>query len=230
MNPAAPVPTDAIFATARYNITVYTGALYNIWWIIESRGLARRFRIPMGGTNDPSIAVNGYDHWLAAPPVRSGAVDLVIHPNPSSAFGATVPVQVGVGAALAHETVIAASLPDGTWLAQLQTFPGVPFWAALVGESRVDGPLDFRRGIMGKAQPVTLHTVDGIGGATNDPPTAFLDPDAALRPALMKAVYGSPIVDAASSIRGRCHTALTNLRIEHSSSYAHRMRRTAPYC
>jgi len=193
---AAPVPIDAIFATASYPVTVYTGALYDIWWTIESRGLARRFRIPIGGTTDPSIAVNGYDHWLAGPPVRNGAIDLVIHPNPASSFGGSIPVQVGVGAALPHETVTAASLPDGTWLAQLQTFPSVPFWAGLVGESRVDGPLDFRRGIMSQSVRVTLHTVDGIGGATTQPPAPFLDPSAGVSSALMKAVYGDAIVDA----------------------------------
>jgi 1,4-alpha-glucan branching enzyme len=196
LNVPAPTPIDAIFSTGRYAVTVYTGALYQIWWSIESRGLARRFRIPLGGTTDPSIAVNGYDHWLPAPPIRTGAIDLVIHPNPSTAFGGTIPVQVGVAAALTHETVTAARSPDGTWLAQLRTFPGVPFWAALVGESRVDGPLDFRRGIMSGAQPITLHTVDAIGGATIEPPAAFLDPDAGLRLSLMKEVYGSAIVDA----------------------------------
>jgi 1,4-alpha-glucan branching enzyme len=196
-SPAFPAPTaiDALFSTMRYAIAVYTGALYNVWWTIESRGLARRFRIPPGGTTDPSIAVNGYDHWLDTPPVRNSSIDLVIHPNPSTAFGISVPVQVGVGTALSHETVTANSR-NGTWVASLQTFPGIPFWAMPTGESRVDGPLDFRRGIMGASTPTTVHTVDGVAGATTLPPAPFLDPPAGSQAVLMKAVYGAAVVDA----------------------------------
>ncbi len=45
---AAPTALDGVFATMRYAVTVYTSALYTVWWTSESRGLARAFRIPAG--------------------------------------------------------------------------------------------------------------------------------------------------------------------------------------
>jgi hypothetical protein len=67
----------------------------------------RRFRIPPVGVVDPSIAVNGYDHWLSTSPTPNGAVNLIIHQNPGSVFGTTVSVQVGIGDAPAHQTLSA---------------------------------------------------------------------------------------------------------------------------
>jgi 1,4-alpha-glucan branching enzyme len=187
---------DAVFATSHYTITVYTGILYNIWWTTEQQSLMRRFRIPPAVAVGPSIAVNGYDHWLTTPPTPNGAVKLIIHQNPNSAFGATVSVQVGIGDAPAHQTLSAPRAADGTWLAQLDTFPGVPFWATLVGESRPDGPLDFRRGIMSTPGTTTLHTIDGVGGVSASQPGSFVDATSNLRQSLMTAVYGQNIVNA----------------------------------
>jgi 1,4-alpha-glucan branching enzyme len=194
--PSSTTRLDAIFATSHYNITVYTGVLYNIWWTTEPQSLMRRFRIPPGEVVDPSIAVNGYDHWLTSPPSPNGSVNLIIHPNPGSAFGATVSVQVGIGDAPAHQNLSAPRASDGTWVAQLDTFPGVPFWATLGGESRPDGPLDFRRGIMSTAGTTTLHTLDGVGGVSASPPGRFMDADSSLRQSLMASVYGQSIVNA----------------------------------
>jgi hypothetical protein len=196
VNPVAPEEIDLVFGSTRYSVSVYSGALYNVWWSTEPQTLARRFRVPMGEAAGPSIAVNGYDHWLAAPPSPNGSVDLIIHPNPGSTFAAAVGVQVGIGAAPAHQILSAESSADGTWLARLDTFPGVPFWTALVGESRPDGPLDFRRGIMSKPGHSVLHTIDGVGGASASQPGNFVPVDAATRASLMKAVYGEAIVDA----------------------------------
>jgi 1,4-alpha-glucan branching enzyme len=193
--PNATTPLDAVFATSHYTIAVYTGILYNIWWTTEPQSLVRRFRIPPGGAVNPSIAVNGYDHWLGTPPAPNGAVNLIIHPNPGSTFGNTVGVQVGIGNAPAHQTLSATRAADGTWLAQLDTFPGVPFWAALIGESRPDGPLDFRRGIMSTPGTTSLHTIDGIGGVSASQPGGFVDADSNLRKSLMAAVYGPNIVN-----------------------------------
>ena len=187
---------DAVFATSHYTITVYTGILYNIWWTTEPQSLMRRFRIPPAVAVGPSIAVNGYDHWLTTPPTPNGAVKLIIHQNPNSAFGATVSVQVGIGDAPAHQILSAPRAADGTWLAQLDTFPGVPFWATLVGESRPDGPLDFRRGIMSTPGTTTLHTIDGVGGVSASQPGSFVDANSNLRQSLMTAVYGQNIVNA----------------------------------
>jgi 1,4-alpha-glucan branching enzyme len=187
---------DAVFATSHYTISVYTGVLYNIWWTTEPQSLMRRFRIPPVVAIGPSIAVNGYDHWLTTPPTPNGAVKLIIHQNPNSAFGATVSVQVGIGDAPAHQTLSAPRAADGTWFAQLETFPGVPFWATLVGESRPDGPLDFRRGIMSTPGTTTLHTIDGIGGVSASQPGSFVDATSNLRQSLMNAVYGQSIVNA----------------------------------
>jgi 1,4-alpha-glucan branching enzyme len=196
VNPDTSSALDAVYATAHYTVSVYVGSLYNVWWTTETQTLMRRFRIPFGPSVGPSIAVNGYDHWLSAPPVLNGAVTLIVHPNPSSAFGADVTLHVGIGKAPAHQTISAPRSGDGTWLAQLSTFPGVPFWAALVGESRQDGPLDFRRGIMSGTGTTTLHTIDGVGGASASPPGSFLDAGSSLRQSLMEAVYGQSIVGA----------------------------------
>jgi 1,4-alpha-glucan branching enzyme len=197
--PETTTAVDANFATSQYTVTVFTGALYNIWWTTEPQSVQRRFRIPPGVDVAPSIAVNGFDHWLSAPPAPQ-AVDLIVHPNPASAFGATVELQLGVGNAPAHQTVSAPRVADGTpattWIARLDTFPGVPFWATLAGESRPDGPLDFRRGIMSGPGITTLHTVDGIGGVGASPPGGFVDADPQLRQSLMAAVYGQNIVNA----------------------------------
>ena len=196
ITPNTTAPLDAVFAISHYTITVYIGILYNIWWTSEPQSLMRRFRIPPGGVVDPSIAVNGYDHWLSAPPTPNGAVNLIIHPNPGSAFGATLSVQVGIGDAPAHQNLSAPRAADGTWLAQLLTFPGVPFWATLVGESRPDGPLDFRRGIMSTPGTTTLHTIDGVGGVSASQPGSFVDANSNLRQSLMTAVYGQNIGNA----------------------------------
>src|ERR1039458_5198970 len=155
----------------------------------------RRFRIPPAVAVGPSIAVNGYDHWLTTPPTPNGAVQLIIHQNPNSAFGAAVSVQVGIGDAPAHQTLSAPRAADGTWLAPLDPFPGVPFWATLVGESRPDGPLDFRRGIMSTPGTTTLHTIDGVGGVSASQPGRFVDANSNLRQSLMTAVYGQNIVN-----------------------------------
>jgi 1,4-alpha-glucan branching enzyme len=193
--PDTTTPVGTVFAMSHYTIAVYIGVLYNIWWTSEPQSLMRRFRIPPGVVG-PSIAVNGYDHWLSAPPTPNGAVNLIIHPNPGSAFGATVGVQVGIGNAPAHQNLSAPRAADGTWLAQFLTFPGVPFWATFVGESRPDGPLDFRRGIMSKPGTTTLHTIDGVGGVSASPPGRFVDASSNLRQSLMTAVYGQNIVNA----------------------------------
>ncbi len=79
--PDTTTPLDAVFATSHYTITVYTGILYNIWWTTEPQSLMRRFRIPPAVAVGPSIAVNGYDHWLTTPPTPNGAVNLIIHPK-----------------------------------------------------------------------------------------------------------------------------------------------------
>jgi 1,4-alpha-glucan branching enzyme len=194
--PETTTPLDSVFATSHYTITVYTGVLYNVWWNTEPQSLMRRFRIPVAGAVGPSIAVNGYDHWLTASPTPNGAVNMTIHSNPGSNFGATVTLQVGIGGAPAHQTLSAPRATDGTWLAQLDTFPGVPFWATLVGESRPDGPLDFRRGIMSTPGTTNLHTLDGVGGVSASIPGAFLDVNSSLRQSLMSAVYGQNIVNA----------------------------------
>jgi 1,4-alpha-glucan branching enzyme len=194
--PQTTTPLDAVFATSHYTITVYAGILYNIWWTTEPQSLRRRFRIPPAGAVGPSIAVNGYDQWLTATPKPNGAVNLIIHPNPSSTFGAAVDLQVGIGNAPAHQTLSAPRAANGTWLAQLDTFPGVPFWATLVGEWRPDGPLDFRRGIMSTPGTTILHTIDGVGGVSASLPGAFIDANANLRQQLMTAVYGANIVNA----------------------------------
>jgi len=194
--PNTTTPLDAVFATSHYTITIYTGLLYNIWWTTEPQSLMRRFRIPPAAAVNPSIAVNGYDHWLTTAPTPTGAVNLIIHPNPGSAFGATVSLQVGIGDAPAHQNLSAPRAADGTWLAQLDTFPGVPFWATLVGESRPDGPLDFRRGIMSTPGTTTLHTIDGVGGVSASQPGGFVDANSNLRQSLMSAVYGQNIVNA----------------------------------
>lgn len=192
LSPQTMVSIDAIYGTAHYVVPVYTGSLYNVWWSTEPQSLMRRFRIPIGGTTQPSIAVNGYDHWLTAPPVN-GQIELIVHPNPNSMFGATTGVQIGIGAAPAHQTAAAARAADGTWLAQFETFVGIPFWASLAGESRPDGPLDFRRGIMSSPGTTTLHTIDGVGGTSASPPGAFLDASPSVRQSLMAAVYGQAI-------------------------------------
>ncbi len=187
---------DAVFATSHYTITVYTGSLYNVWWTTEPQALMRRFRIPPTAVTGPSIAVNGYDHWLSAGPTPNGGVNLIIHRNPGSTFGDTISVQVGIGNAPAHQNLSASRAADGTWVAQLDTFPGVPFWATLAGESRVDGPLDFRRGIMSSPGTTTLHTIDGVGGVSASRPRGFADVDPDLRQSLMAAVYGQNIINA----------------------------------
>ncbi len=196
VNPAPPVAINAVFGTARYAISVYVGCLYNIWWTTEPQSLMRRFRIPFDGSAAASIAINGYDHWLTAPPAANGEVDLIIHPNPGSTFGATAEVQVGVADAPAHQTVSAARSADGTWLAQLDTFSGIPFWAALIGEARLDGPLDFRRGILSSPGRNVLHTIDGVGGLSAAAPGNFVDADTSLRRSLMEAVYGQSIANS----------------------------------
>jgi hypothetical protein len=68
-----------------------------------------------------------------------------------------------------------------SWLAQLETFPGVPFWVALIGESRQDGPLDFRRGIKSNAGQTVLHMIDGVGGVSGALSGKLLDVAAAVR-------------------------------------------------
>jgi 1,4-alpha-glucan branching enzyme len=196
LNPGATASLDAVFGTSHYTISVYVGALYNLWWTTEPQTLMRRFRIPLEGSGGPTIAVNGYDHWLATPPAPNGQVKLIIHPNPGSTFGGTVGVQVGIGEAAAHQTLNALGSGDGTWVAQLDTFPGIPFWATLTGESRPDGPLDFRRGIMSTAGSTTLHTIDGVGGVSILPPGGFLDASPSLRQSLMEAVFGQSIARA----------------------------------
>lgn len=187
---------DAIFATSHYTISVFTGVLYNIWWTTEPQSLMRRFRIPPGEAVAPTIGVNGYDHWLSAPPTPEGTVNLIVHPNPGSTLGAGASVQVGIGQAAAHQTLPATRADDGTWVAQLETFPAIPFWAVLVGESRPDGPLDFRRGILSTPGTSSLHTIDGVGGVSASAPGAFVDADSNLRRSLMAAVYGQAIVNA----------------------------------
>ena len=159
--------------------------------------MARRFRIPLDSAPGPSIAVNGYDHWLPAIPSRNGRVNLTIHPNPSSGFGSTIGIAVSVGEAAKHETVTATAQANGTWLAPIDLFPNIPFWATLSGESRPDGPLDFRRGLSVSAnQTVQLHTIDGVGGTSASPPTAFQDAPAQLRHTLMAAVFGEAVASA----------------------------------
>jgi 1,4-alpha-glucan branching enzyme len=193
-----PAAIDATFASSRFTVSVYTGISYNIWWSTEPQHLARNFRISDPALVSSSIAVNGYDHWLNAPPVTNGQIDLIIHPNPVSTFGATITVDVGIGDAPAHQTITATRTPDGAaWFAQVETFLGVPFWATLVGESRPDGPLDFRRGFMSKpATPLLLHTIDGVGGVSSDAPVSFAEVSPVLRQTLMKTVYGDAIVNA----------------------------------
>ena len=40
----------------------------------------RRFRIPLDGSGGPSMAVNGYDHWLTElPTAANGRLKLTIH-------------------------------------------------------------------------------------------------------------------------------------------------------
>jgi 1,4-alpha-glucan branching enzyme len=189
-------PLDATFSNAQYTITVYTGVLYNVWWTTEPQSVMRRFRIPPTGAVGASIAVGGYDQWLSTAPAPNGAVNLAIHPNPGSTFGAAITMQVGIGSAPAHQTSSAIRQSDGTWLAQLDTLPGVPFWVELAGESRQDGPLDFRRGIMSRSGTTTLHTVDGIGGVSASMPGTFQDVSPSLRSSLMTAVYGQRIINA----------------------------------
>jgi 1,4-alpha-glucan branching enzyme len=197
LNPATLAAIDADFATARYSVSVFAGAIYNLWWSTEPQGMARRFRIPLDKASGPSIALNGYDHWLSAIPSRNGHVQLTIHPNSGSAFGATVGVAVSLGEGAAHQMVSATRQADGTWLARIDLFPDVPFWATLDGESRVDGPLDFRRGLFVSAnQTVTLHTIDGVGGTSASQPTAFADVSAGLRRSLMASVYSEAVVAA----------------------------------
>jgi len=166
LDPAPPVALDGHLSRTRYTVSVYPAAIYNLSWSTEPLEMARRFRIPLDGSGGPSIAANGYDHWLPALPVAAnGRLNLVIHPNPASAFGPAVQIVSGIGTAGAHQTETATRQPDGTWMAAFNTLPGVPCWFVLTGESRLDGPLDFRRVFQTTAgTPTTLHTIDGVGG------------------------------------------------------------------
>lgn len=196
LEPALPGHISAVFAKTTFTASVYTGALYNVWATTEPQSVARRFRIPVGGTDLPSITVNGYDQWLPAIPSADPQVNLVVHPNPGSAFGDSVDLQVGVGSADAHQTVAAPLAADHIWTANIGVFAGVPFWTALVGESRPDGPLNFRRGVISNGANVTLHTIDGVGGVSANAPGGFQDVAPDLRQSLMQAVYGNAIVAA----------------------------------
>ncbi len=196
LDPTPPNQIDAAFAQTTFTASVYTGSLYDVWCTTEPRSVARRFRIPIGGTTSPSIAVNGYDQWLPAIPPLNGQIDLVIHPNPHSAFGNSVEVQVGIGSADAHQVIAAPILPDGTWKATFGVFSAIPFWTALVGESRPDGPLNFRRGVISNGQKITLHTIDGVGGVSASAPGGFQDVTTDARQTLMQAVYGQQITAA----------------------------------
>jgi 1,4-alpha-glucan branching enzyme len=189
---------DQHFVRARYNVSVYRAATYKIVWDTEPLETARRFRIPLDGSGGPSMAVNGYDHWLLQlPPAVDGRLNLVVHPNLASNFGQTIAIVSGIGAANAHQSEIATKQPDGTWTASFNTLPGVPCWLALAGESRVDGPLDFSRQFQTTAAAaITLHTVDGVGGVARNAPQPFRDVPVVTRQALMKSVYGSEVLAA----------------------------------
>ena len=198
LDPAPPVVLDENLSRAPYVVQVYPGAIYNLGWSTEPLGMARRFRIPLDGSGGPSVAVNGYDHWLPQVPLSAnGGLTLVIHPNPASAFGQHVGIQCGIGTADAHQTETATRQPDGTWIADFHTLPGVPCWLALEGESRVDGPLDFRRVFQTAAgATATLHTIDGVGGLGINAPRAFRDVPASTRRSLMESVYGRQMLAA----------------------------------
>lgn len=198
LDPAAPVPIDQHLSRIRYTVSVYPAAIYNVSWSSEPPQMARRFRIPLDGSGGPSIAVNGYDHWLPQLPASTnGRLNLVIHPNPASTFGQTIQIASGVGTAAAHLTETATRQPDGTWTASFDTLPGVPCWFALPGEARGDGPLDFRRLFQTTpAASITLHTIDGVGGVARNVPRPFRDVPAASRRALMESVYGREMLAA----------------------------------
>ncbi|MBV9611181.1 MAG: hypothetical protein JO091_01860, partial [Acidobacteriaceae bacterium] len=111
--PAPPVVLDANFVITRYSLTVFAGAIYNLWWSTEPQSMMRRFSIPLDEPAGPSVALNGYDQWLPAIPAANGHIELTIHPNPGSAFGTNLEVGLGVGDAAAHQSVNAARQPDG---------------------------------------------------------------------------------------------------------------------
>ena len=195
---AALVTIGQDLVRARYIVSVYPEATYKIVWDTEPLETERRFRIPLDGSGGPSMAVNGYDQWLLELPTAvDGPLNLVIHPNPASTFDQTIAIFSGIGAADAHQSEIATKQANGTWTASFNTLPGVPCWLALAGESRVDGPLDFRRSFQTAAEAaITLHTVDGVGGVALDAPSPFLDVTLPTRQALMESVYGREVVAA----------------------------------
>jgi hypothetical protein len=198
LDPAFSAPIDEHLSHARYTVSVYPEAIYNVSWSTEPREMARRFRVPLDGSSGPSIAANGYDHWLPQlPAVIDGRLKLVLHPNPASSFGESVLISSGIGTAGAHQTATATRQPDGTWVAVFDTLPGVACWLTLDGESRPDGPLDFRRVFQTAAGvATTLHTIDGVGGLGLNAPRSFRDVPAATRRALMESVYGLQILAA----------------------------------
>jgi 1,4-alpha-glucan branching enzyme len=198
LDPAVPAVIDEHLSRTRYTVSVYPGAIYNLSWSTEPCEMARRFRIPLDGSGGPSLAVNGYDHWLSQLPASaSGQLKLVIHPNPASAFGQGIEIKAGIGTASAHQTETSTRQPDGTWIAEFNTLPGVPCWLTLQGEYRPDGPLDFRRVFVTNSQvPTTLHTIDGVGGVSVNAPLPFHDVPAERRRALMESAYGQEAVAA----------------------------------
>ena len=120
---------------------------------------------------------------------------VIIHPNPSSMFEHTIQIVSGIGSGAYHQTATATKQADGTWAATFETLPEIPCWFALEGESRSDGPLNFRR--VFETTPsavVTLHTIDGVAGVAHNAPRPFHDVPAESRRALMEAVYGPELL------------------------------------
>lgn len=192
---------DALFQVSCYEAELYPEAVYTLQWSAEPARLRRPFRLFQGEAPPVSTAMFGVEGWQAGTPSRTTMVRLIVHPNPASSFGPTISLDVGVGSAPAHETVVAARQSDGTWQADVLAFPGLPNWLepspSGIRERRDDGPFSARRSFSPPAGgAITLHTADGVSGVCRRGGPLFQEVPEATRQVLMAAAFGPEIAGA----------------------------------
>jgi 1,4-alpha-glucan branching enzyme len=210
---------DPHFQVARYEAPVYPNALYTVYSKDAKQPFYSPFRI---WQDDPqprptSTAVLGVHRWLDERPRRDAQVHLVIHPNPGSAFGPAINLNLHTGVAptdernslpLPYEQIAATRQPDGTWQADLTAFAGLPHTVEMaptdgISEAYVDQPVLSQRTFTAPSGgPQILHTADGLSGLSVEGGPAFGEVDLSLRRELMAAAYSRAIVDANVFSRG----------------------------
>ncbi len=195
---------DALFRQVRYRVQVYRGSTYTLHFNPAQAGgdPNRSFRLRQGDAPGSTKVLYGHWPWLTSLPSRTALVKLVIHPHLGSRFGPQIPLQAGVGAATAHQTLTAHQQADGTWQAEIQAFPDLPQYLELLpanglieqwwGRSLTSHRRQFTPPGAG---PTTYHTLDGIRGAALEPPV-FQDLSLEQRQPLMAAAFGPAIAQA----------------------------------